>query len=101
MRGQFKETLILEYTYVFHLLSSSLLMSVIGQSTAVEYMSNDIYFQPKFYIYMAAIVLSAYATHFLRIKALFKKKPSEILAYNYLGIIFSLIIDFTLFHHTL
>ena len=35
MRGQFKETLVLEYTYVFHLLSSSLLMCVIGQSTAV------------------------------------------------------------------
>lgn len=97
MRGEFKETVVLEYTYIFHLLSSSLLMCIIGQSTAAEHTNNYIYFQPKFYIFVAAMVFFAYTTHFLRIKALFKKKPSEIVAFNYVGIIYSLAIDILLF----
>lgn len=101
LRGEFKETVVLEYTYIFHLLSSSLLMCVVGQSTAVEYIDNDIYFKPKFYIFVAAMIFFAYTTHFLRIKALFKKKPSEILAFNYIGIIYSLAIDFVLFQRQL
>lgn len=32
---------------------------------------------------------------------MFKKKPSEILAFNYVGIIYSLAIDFVLFQHQL
>ena len=47
------------------------------------------------------MVFFAYASHFMRIKALFLKKPSEILAFNYIGIIYSLGIDFVFFQRTL
>lgn len=39
------------------------------------------------------MVVLAYITHLLRIKATFKRKPSEILAFNYLGILYSILID--------
>lgn len=39
------------------------------------------------------MVLFAYLAHILRIKATFLRKPSEILAFNYIGLIYSILID--------
>lgn len=45
------------------------------------------------------MVLLAYLAHMLRIKATFLRKPSEILAFNYVGLIYSILID-VLYYHT-
>ncbi len=45
------------------------------------------------------MTLFAYLAHFFRVKSLFLSTPSKIIPLNYIGIIFSLTIDLTIFGH--
>jgi drug/metabolite transporter (DMT)-like permease len=48
-------------------------------------------------IYIVCISAFAYISNLLRIKTLFQRKPSEVLAFNYTGIIYSILLDMVLF----
>lgn len=48
-------------------------------------------------VYFICIAAFAYISNLLRIKTLFKRKPSEVLAFNYTGIIYSILLDMVLF----
>lgn len=50
---------------------------------------------------MSLIILFAYGSNFLRIKALFQRKPSEVMVFNYTGIIYSILIDVLVFDNRL
>jgi drug/metabolite transporter (DMT)-like permease len=100
MRDEFKEIVVLEYTYVSHLITSSLVAIFVGNMQADGHMGNaEVLYQPAFYGQVVAMVLFAYLAHILRIKATFKRRPSEILAFNYIGLIYSILID-VLYYHT-
>ena len=47
--------------------------------------------------YLILIVGFAYGAHVFRIKAVFLRKPSEVMVYNYFGVIYSIGVDFWLF----
>lgn len=100
MRDQFREIVVLEYTYVSHLITSSLVAIFVGDMQTEDQMANyEVFYKPSFYGQVVAMVIFAYLAHILRIKATFKRKPSEILAFNYLGLIYSILID-VLYYHT-
>jgi drug/metabolite transporter (DMT)-like permease len=100
MRDQFKEIVVLEYTYVSHLITSSLVAIFVGSmQDEAQFGGHEIFLDPSFYGQVIGMVLFAYLAHILRIKATFLRKPSEILAFNYIGLIYSILID-VLYYHT-
>jgi hypothetical protein len=77
MRGKFKEVQVLEYTYSFQLVTSGLAVVAMG---GIEQTSNPSSSEHlsllKIFIYTICIAVFAYISNFLRIKTLFKRKPS-------------------------
>lgn len=101
MRNSFKDIQVLQYTYTFQLLTSGLMVSMFGGVGS----SSDALLEPlpiwKIAIYILCIASLAYISNYLRIKTLFKRKPSEVLAFNYTGIIYSIFLDIVLFKNNL
>jgi drug/metabolite transporter (DMT)-like permease len=100
MSGKFKEIQVLEYTYSSQLLLSGLLMAVlggVGSPTSPSIEASYLVMGG----YLLCIVIFAYASNFLRIKTLFKRRPSEVLAFNYTGLIYSIFLDVVVFKHSL
>lgn len=77
MRNQFKEIVVLEYTYVSHLITSSLVAIFVGSMQDEAQLDNrEMFLRPSFYGQVIAMVIFAYLAHILRIKATFLRKPS-------------------------
>lgn len=55
----------------------------------------------SFWAFILLFTVFSYATQILKIKALFICKPSEIVIYNYTGVILSLILDYFFFDKAL
>lgn len=101
MRGKFKELQILEYTYSLQLLIGGLMVSALGTTNSSSSSHSSTLSYLTILLYMSLIILFAYGSNFLRIKALFLRKPSEVMVFNYTGIIYSILIDVLVFDNHL
>ena len=101
MRGKFKELQILEYTYSLQMLIGGLMVSAFGTTHSSSSSPDDPLSYLSIALYMSLIIVFAYGSNFLRIKALFKRKPSEVMVFNYTGIIYSILIDVVVFKNHL
>lgn len=99
MRGKFKELHILEYTYSLQMLIGGVMVSALGTTNSPS--QTDSLSNPTIILYMSLIVVFAYGSNFLRIKALFQRRPSEVMVFNYTAIIYSIIIDVLVFKNHL
>lgn len=77
LRSKFKEIVVLEYNYYFQFIISNIVMLGLGtMNTSDDSKDLAVFRDYNFYIKMLVIAILAYITSFLRIKAMFKKKPS-------------------------